>query len=295
MSKSKRESTRKRRERAQDNRSLARAGNHLRIDLDSMEFHGAFTVESGDDKIGGIRYRAFDRSGKRPGIAFGGKHGIAVSPSMLEIGRDKASKLMAQAADAVAIREARERMREEGLAKRVNRLLSAHDRGAVGWYRQEVPDQDQRSIFMGTNHGKDPLIQSSGMLITVKTVTGDYHIGREFWAGGWSAPDENGQRERLGVEVDYVDDDGAPISFRTKKEAQDALLFAIDEGAALTFKSGAELDFKEIQNHDRIEARAGRLKAWEKNGVDMKEAYSRARPPAPKAKTTNGGKIVRTK
>lgn len=296
----KRESKGKRWSRARADKQLAQAAglrpgvNHLRIDLDSTEFQSLFAVEGGHKKIGDIQHKAINRFGRRPGVKFGGVYGLAVAPSILDIERDKASKLMAQAADAVAIREARERMREERLAKRVNRLLSAHDRGAVGWYSQVVPDQDQRTILMGTNHGKDPLVESAGIIVTVKTEDGDHLIGREFWTGGWSAPDENGQRERLGVAVDYLDDEGAPLSFHSKKEAQDALLFAIDEGATLTFESGVELDFKEIQNHDRIEARASRLKSWEKNGVDMKEAYSRKRPPAPKAKTPNG-KLVRTK
>ncbi len=313
MSKHKRESKGQRWKRERANKRLAQAAglrpdvNHLRIDLDSTEFQSLFAVEGGHKKIGDIQHKAINCFGKRPGIKFGGVYGIAVAPSILDIERDKASKLMAQAADAVAIREARERMREEGVAKRVNRLLSAHDRGATGWYRHEVPDQDQRTILMGTNHGKDPLIESAGMIVTVKTETGDHLIGREFWTGGWSAPDENGQRERLGVVVDFAGDppkldengkpkdNGWPSSFHSKKEAQAALLYAIDEGAKLEFVSGAKLDFKEIQSHDRIEARASRLKAWEKNGVDMKEAYCRNRPPAPKSKTPNEGKLVRTK
>lgn len=300
MSNRKRESKGQRRTRARAEKQLAQAAgltpgaNHLRIDLDPFEFQGLFTVEGGREKIGDIRYTAIDRCGKRAGIKFGREHGIAVAPSILDIGRDKASKLMEQAADAVAIRDARERMRGERLAKRVNRLLAAHDRGAVGWYRQEVPDQNQRTILMGTNHGKDPLIESAGMVVAVKTEDGDHLIGREFWSGGWSVPDSNGQRERLGVTMDYVDDDGVPKSFYSKKEAESALLFAVDEGATLTFGSGVELAFGEIQNHDRIEAQARRLKAWEKNGVDMKEAYCRPQPKRPEPKS-KGGKLARIK
>ena len=312
MSKRKRESKGQRRDRARAEKQLAQAAgltpgaNHLRIDLDPFEFQGLFTVEGGREKIGDIRYTAIDRCGKRAGIKFGRERGIAVAPSILDIGRDKASKLMEQAADAVAIRDARERMRGERLAKRVNRLLTAHNRGAVGWYRQEVPGQEQRTILMGTNHGKDPLIESAGMVVAVKTEDGNHLIGREFWTGGWSAPDSNGQRERIGVVVDFAGDppklddngkpkdEGTPFSFHSKKEAESALLFAIDEGAKLEFVSGAKLEFGEIRTHDRIEARARKLKSWTKNGVDMKETYCRPQPKRPEAKTM-GGKLARIK
>jgi len=79
--------------------------NHQRIEIDSMEYACLFTIVGGREVIGPGIVRAFDMHGRKPGKA--------VTPNLLQIGRDKAGKLMAQAVDAAAIRQIREDLREE--------------------------------------------------------------------------------------------------------------------------------------------------------------------------------------
>ena len=68
-----------------------------------MEYACLFTIVGGREVIGPGIVRAFDMHGRKPGKA--------VTPNLLQIGRDKAGKLMAQAVDAAAIRQIREDLR----------------------------------------------------------------------------------------------------------------------------------------------------------------------------------------
>lgn len=225
--------------------------NHQRIDLDSMEFACLFTVIGGQKVIGPGTARVFDMHGKMPGEA--------VAPNLLQIGRDKASKLMARAQDAAAIRQIREDQREEGKQKQVNRLISAVERDAFGWYRQEVPDQKLRSVLCGSNNGKDPTVESDALVICFK-ADNVYHVGEERWDGGWSEPDADGYRERVGVTLDLLE-----ISFYDEHEAQRAFM--------LTAKAGELERFADREDATHKHRIAKRLRAWECEGQDMKELY----------------------
>ena len=226
--------------------------NHQRIELDSMEFACLFTVIGGRDPIGPGIVRAFDAHGQKPGQA--------VAPNLLQIGRDKASKLMARARDAAAIRQIREDQREEGKQMQVNRLMAAVDRDAFGWYRQEVPDQKLRSVLCGSNNGKDPTRESDSLVVCFKADDGRYHIAEETWDGSWSAPDADGYRERVGVNLDSL-----PITFHDEHEAQRALIFAAKAGELERFA-----DREDATHMHRI---AARLRVWEHQGQDRKQIY----------------------
>ncbi|KKK72102.1 hypothetical protein LCGC14_2907250, partial [marine sediment metagenome] len=158
-----------------------------------MEYACLFTVIGGRTLIGPGIVRAFDRHGQKPGEA--------VAPNMLQIGRDKASKLMARARDAEAIRQIREDLREERKQTQVNRLMSAAGRDAFGWYRQDVPDQKLRSVLCGSNNGKDPSRESDSLVVCFKAGDGRYYVAEETWDGSWSAEDRDGHRDRVGVDV----------------------------------------------------------------------------------------------
>lgn len=226
--------------------------NHQRIEIDSMEFACLFTVIGGRDPIGPGIVRAFDMHGRRPGKA--------VAPNILQIGRDKASKLMAKARDAEAIRQIREDQREERKQLQVNRLMAAIDRDAFGWYRQEVPDQKLRSVLAGSNNGKDPTRESDNLVVCFKGDDGRYHVAEETWDGSWSNADEHGHRERVGVNLDSLD-----ITFHDEHEAQRALVFAAKAGELERFA-----DREDASHFHRI---AARLRAWEHQGQDRKQIY----------------------
>lgn len=226
--------------------------NHQRIEIDSMEFACLFTIVGGREPIGPGIVRVFDMHGQRPGKA--------VSPNLLQIGRDKASKLMAQAQDAAAIREIREDQREEKKQMQVNRLVSASDRDSFGWYRQEVPDQKLRSVLCGSNNGKDPTRESDSLVICYKSDDGRYHIAEEQWDGSWSGDKGEGYREREGVSLDEL-----PFSFHDEHEAQRAIVFAAKAGELERFS-----DREDATHMHRI---ADRLRAWEHQGKDRKEIY----------------------
>jgi hypothetical protein len=259
--------------------------NHLRIDVDSQEFACLFTLEGGRDEIGPGVIRATDRFGRKPGIRFGGREGVAVAAHHLGMDRGKVGRMVAQWKDAEAIIEIRARLRRKKLQERDDRLDRAVQRDAIGWYRQNG-DVEQRSILLGTNRGADPLQESDGLITTYRTETGEYAIAREFWNGDHTSPDENGDRHRAGVVRDRL-----PVTFRTAREAQLAFFHAVDMGETLNFESGASLDFGSIRSSHRVANMAERLSRWERNGVDMKKAYDRPRPQKP-TKTAEGKKVI---
>lgn len=226
--------------------------NHQRIEVDSMEFACLFTVEGGRDSIGPGIVHAFNAHGCKPGKA--------VAPNILQLGRDKASKLMRRADDAALIRQIREDQREERKQMQVNRLMGAVARDAFGWYRQEVPDQRLRSVLCGSNNGKDPSVQSDKLIVCFKGDDGRYQVGEETWDGSWSTPDADGYREREGVDFDP-----APVTFHDEHEAQRAVMFAAKAGELERFA-----DREDATHMHRI---ADRLLVWEHMGQNRKEIF----------------------
>jgi len=223
-----------------------------------MEYACLFTIVGGREVIGPGIVRAFDMHGRKPGKA--------VTPNLLQIGRDKAGKLMAQAVDAAAIRQIREDLREEKKQTQVNRLMSAVARDAFGWYRQEVPDQSLRSILVGSNGDHDPTRESDSLVVCYKSDDGRYHIAEETWDGEWSEEDADGSRERIGVDLDpLLDEKEREITFHDEHEAQAAITFAA---------KGGELErFADREDATHMHRIADRLRAWEKRGQDLKQTY----------------------
>lgn len=262
--------------------------NHLRFDLESSEFALLFTVDGGQESIGPGRVLALDASGQMPGITYGyeadaeGKpilnrpiHGTVVAPRLQSLDRGKVAIMSARWEDVEAIAEAREKIREDRSQMQYQRLMKAYENQARGWFRQDVPDQVQRSIFMGSNHGKDPTLETQRAIVCHK-VDDHYIIAAETWSGGWSEPDENGQRERLGVDPDVLED----ITFDSKKEAQEAFLFAIDQGQYP--------EWVDLADGERWIKRSEKLRAWAiGDGTDMKALYRR--PSKPKKQKQKSG------
>lgn len=277
--KHKREASKKRRARWRAN-AQNRPGsdaNHLRIDLDSMEFACVFTVEGGrKEHIGSDSiYQAFDRHGRRAGRA--------VAPNVLQIGRDKASKLMARARDAAFLAQLRQGTREEMRSKnQANALAMAENAHSTSWIRQDVPDVQMRSILViDGEHEKS-------RLVCFRSENPDhadrYVAALEKWDGEWSAADETA--ERVGVSLDYLDDgEGNVSTFNSPRDAQREIRLSLAMGE-LAFMPGA-LD------SDYLTRFASRLECWEHEGRDMKALFPReaAAERARKPKMPKGKKV----
>lgn len=242
------------------NLGIARDPNHQRIHVDSLEFASLFTVVGGRAKIGDAIVRAFDCNGRRPRSA--------VAPRILDIERDKASKLMAKARDAAAIRRAKEKLRQEQKQSQIDDLLTAYEHNLFVWRRQEVPDQKLRSVLVGSNAGKDPTRESDSLVICFKADDGRYYIGEETWHGGWSTADGNGFRERIDVCIDVLqNDDGTLLTFADESEAHRAIKLAAHMG---------ELErFEDQKSADYVRRHADRLRIWHHDDHDMKRIYGR--------------------
>ncbi len=255
--------TRNKREKAQK-RLLRSVGfdpndpDHLRFDLESTEFALLFTVEGGRESIGPGQVLAMDSLGQ--------KVGVAIAPRLQSLDRGTVAIMSSHWEDVAAIAAVREKIREDRSQMQYQRLMEAYANQKVGWYRQDVPDQEQRSILMGTNHGKDPTLETQRAVVCYK-VDDHYVVSAETWSGGWSERDADGNRKRLGVDPDVLEG----ITFHSKKEAQEALLYAIDEGQMP--------EWLDLANADRMVAHSERLRAWTKNGKDMKAHYRQPSKP----------------
>lgn len=270
----------KRREKKASRRARQRAdkATMLRIaseshshEIDSVEYGTTFLVRGGRQHLEGCSWVAFDRDGNQPGKP--------VVHNLLSITRDKASKLMAYAATAEAIRVIRENMREERKQMQVNRILQAHDTGRLKWLRQEVPDQQMRSVLVGSSDA-NPADRSEDLVVCFRDSSGRYVIATETWTGEMSAPYDDGARMRVGVDLDIME--GA--SFHDESEAQRAFMFAVRMGEMPGFD----------ETDPAFAARmADRLRSWEHCGRDMKAERERLRKPAKPAKQQRRAKRVR--
>jgi len=125
-----------------------------------------------------------------------------VVPSIMGMERDKASELMQNAADAVAIRARRAAIREVAEAERDAKFIDAERRRSATFHRQEGAHEGQpmRSILASTSKGgDDPASQWEDAIITYKGDDGGFHAGTESWDGEMSEPDEHGDSHRVGV------------------------------------------------------------------------------------------------
>lgn len=231
--------------------------NHKRIELDSVEFACLFTIIGGRTAIGPGVVHAVDQHGRPVGKA--------VAPNIMDmVDRSDIAKISARWNDVEQIAAVKERQREERKQMQVNRLMCAVDREAFGWYRQEVPDQTMRSVLVGSNNGKDPTLKSDALLVCYRGEDGRYHVSEERWDGSWSLPDQDGHRERVGVNLDSL-----PITFHDEHEAQTAITFAAKMGELPRFENRID--------HQWVARFAERTQRWDRNGVDMKATYRRNR------------------
>lgn len=280
---SKRTSKRARRARQREERahweSIAREGEiHERITVDSLEFTSVFMLAGGGQHLDGIRWEAFDASGRRP------ERSRAI-PGILGITRDKAAKLMAAAETARAIKAVREALAETRRAKAAARLLEAWDRGSMTWHRQDAinaaPSKDKpaliqnlRSVLVGTQPkpAKAPGEESRELWVCHRDVAGRYVLGTETWDGT-----VNEAGERIGVEWEplfVTDAKGVRHTqyFPDEKAAQAAFMVAVAQGDAL-----------DGRDPGKVARRSDRLRAWSRKDHD---------PETGEAKVDDDGEFV---
>lgn len=269
---SKRSSKAARRARRREERAhwqaLAREGEiHERVDLDSLEMTSVFMLAGGGQHLEGIRWEAFDASGRRI------EKSQAV-PGILGITRDKAAKLLAAAETARAVKAVREALADTRRAKAAAKLLAAWKRGSMTWHRQDAinakppkqGDKDQpaliqnlRSVLVGTQpeDAKAPGEESRELWVCHRDVAGRYVLGTETWDG---SVNEDG--ERIGVEWEplfVTDKQGVRHTqyFHDEKTAQAAFMLAIAQGDAL-----------DGRDPGKVARRADRLRAWSRKDHD---------------------------
>lgn len=219
--------------------------------IDSVEYGAVFLVRGGHWHIGECLWVARDSQGNAPSSP--------VVDAILGITRDEASNLMAFADTARAIREIREQLREERKQVQVARILQAHDRGVLSWQRQEVPDQEVRSVLVGSS--KVCPEAGSDSLVVCFRKDGRYQIATETWNGEMSL-----EHERVGVSLEVMEG----VSFHDEKEAHRAFMMAIRMGEQPGF------DAPDPAFAGRM---SDRLLSWEHDGRDMKAERERLRKP----------------
>jgi hypothetical protein len=171
--------------------------------LGEDEFAAVFRLPGGLSCIGHDfphRWQAVSGQGRRMR-----RDEFGVADRLLGIDRDQASKFMARARDAEAWRILRENHANVKTQKRTTLLLDAAGRCSTVWCRdRDVLDQQLRYVLSGTNSGIDPTRESAGQIVCWRDGSKDgvAYVAEETWNQGWSEPDADGIRERIGVETD---------------------------------------------------------------------------------------------
>jgi hypothetical protein len=228
--------------------------NHLRFDLDSMEFTCLTVVSGGVKVIGPAIVRAIRSDNRNVCDVYPNrfvKDG-AIAPDILQIGRDKAAILMARADDAALIRLLREEQREERKTKQITNLLEAEDRGSRVWVRYDAGDMEMRYVLSGTNESDTcPTEQSDGLIVSGRGPDGRHFIAREYHSGAVDV-DSDGKQIRVGVRLEVIRGG-----------------FVDAHSAHSTFKLNASLGRfgdKRLNTPSKtyLKQRAGRLRRWDR-------------------------------
>lgn len=235
----------------------------LTTELDSLEFSAVFRVQGGRSHLG-MQAVAFDCNGKR---VQGG-----ITPSILGIERDKASKLMKKAKEAQLIQARKESLRVKRGNRQTRNILEAFDSGDLRWVRRDddlavakialadgsefATCQRQKSYLVGSSDLKrDPLNEAQNQVVCFRGDDMRFYVGEETY-------DENSQ----GTFVP-LNEDGCPITYPSREVAERSVLLKIEQG---------EIERLENRIVGDIHKRMGkRLRLWETDKADgMFEEYT---------------------
>lgn len=191
------------------------AGISQRIACESLEFASLFLVAGGRAKIGPeIIVRAYDLHGRRI-------RGRGIVPAILSVERDKASKLMAKAKDAIAIQERKESLRLKRGLKQDEKILRTFDSGVLGFCNVNsdlIAGQQRKSILVGSSDlDSPPMAEWSNMVVCFRGDDGRYYVGEESFDGTETS-------------LDLLVEDGEPITYPSQEAAHRSTLTAIETG-----------------------------------------------------------------
>lgn len=202
----------------------------IEIGLPEDECAFLFSVEGGRTN----RHDNSDKIGKGSIVYLNGrKPPKALVPRIMGIERDKASEMMRNADDAVAIRKRREEIREARESYREAELYDAHKRGSLKWVRQNGDHEGQqlRSVLASTSLAEgDHSTEWASQIFGYRDDAGVWRAGVETWNGELTKPDEYGHCDRVGVESELFTKDGTPLSFVSEKHMHRSIGLAISEG-----------------------------------------------------------------
>lgn len=285
---------RAKRMRAHGHKPGAHASDERVVFIDEWEATDLFRKEGGrkhrsdrSDKISDAPYvaRLNGRSIPKPMV-----------PNIMGMERDKASELMQNAADAVAIRERRAALRVDRDAKRDARYLDAERRLAATWHRQngDMEGMPMFSLLSGTSGGGAERWEDA--IVTYRHHDGSYRAGTVSWQGEMSEPDEHGDSHRVGfvfepfLQPEKADkyDDGrsfSPQGFDSEGNewASDALSFVDEKHAQRTLK--LMLMDGDLESYDRKDPsyrdRIGKsLREWAHRDDEWDRHYVQPAPDA---------------
>lgn len=286
-------SSKQRRERKRLARNRDRAPHSVpshAADLDSLEFSAVFRVQGGQRHLG-MRAVGYDCNGKRVG------RGIV--DHFLSIERDKASKLMQNAEEAVAIQARKEALRVKRGNRQTRSILEAFDSGDLRWVRCDddlatakislpngevfVTGQQLKTYLVGSSDlNEPPLNRAVNQVICFRGDDMRFYVGEETYDDSEAtfAP---------------LHEDGYPITYPSREVAERSILLKVEQGEIERLQDRIVGDI-----HKRMDCK---LRLWKTDGADamfeeytpevkVSDQYQRVSPPVKYTSDRETGEIV---
>lgn len=264
----------------------------MTTDLDSLEFSAVFRVQGGRQHLFGMgTVAAFDCNGKRV------QKGI--TPSILGIERDKASKLMQKAKEAQLIQARKEALRVKRGTRQTRNILEAFDSGDLQWVRRDddlasakitlpngeqfVTGQQLKSYLVGTSDlDEQPLNRAVNQVICFRGDDMRFYVGEETY-------DENSE-----ATFAPLHEDGRPITYPSREVAERSILLKVEQGEVERLQDRIVGDI-----HARMDKK---LRVWETGNADamfeeftpevkVSDQYQRVSPPVKYSPDRETGEI----
>lgn len=258
--------------------------------LDSLEFATVFRVQGGRQLLG-MAAVGYDCDGKCI------EEGIA--PSILGIGRDKASKLMQKAQEAQLIQARKEALRVKRGTRQTRNILEAFDSGDLRWVRLDddlatakislvngefVTGQQLKSYLVGSSDlSEPPLNRAVNQVVCFRGDNMRFYVGEETY-------DENSEATFVPLH-----ENGDPITYPSREVAERSILLKVEQGEVERLQNRIVGDI-----HARMDKK---LRVWETDSADamfeeytpqvkISDQYQRVSPPVKYTSDRETGEIV---
>ena len=195
--------------------------------IDSLEFAAVFLVAGGRQNVG------------MPAVAYDCDLRLVdkgIAPSILGIGRDKATEFMRLSEEAVLIQARKYELRVKRGNRQARAVLEAFDSGDLRWVRMDSDDdtatiklpgaeefavcQQLKSYLVGSSDLTDtpPLNEGVNQVVCFRGDDKRFYVGEETF-------DENSQATFV-----PLNEDGRSITYPSEKSAHRAMLIACESG-----------------------------------------------------------------